>query len=80
MLKIGSVRWKGRCSKHSAYDPEVDGLGGIPRGCRRCQMLLEIWEHHSKMLRLIREFGTREDVRTRMDASDERQMSFLDMQ
>ena len=80
MLKLGSVRWKGRCSKHPMYDPETDGLGGIRGGCRRCEMLLDIWTHHSKMVRLMREFGTREDARARRDheADDGRQLSLLD--
>jgi hypothetical protein len=80
MLKLGSVRWKGRCAKHPRYDPETDGLGGIRGGCRRCEMLLEIWQHHSQMVRLIREFGTRDDKRQRQDdgAGDSRQMSLLD--
>jgi hypothetical protein len=80
MLKLGSVRWKGRCGKHPMYDPEMDGMGGIRGGCRRCEMLLEIWTHHSKMVRLMREFGTREDGKQRRDqpADDARQLSLLD--
>jgi hypothetical protein len=79
MLKVGSVSWKGRCSKHPTYSPEQDGLGGIRGGCQRCQMLLEIWTHHSKMLRLMREFGTRLDNRHRREeAENDRQMSLLD--
>jgi hypothetical protein len=61
MLKIGSVRWKGRCARHPRYDPEIDGLGGIKGGCRRCELLLEIHGHHRKLVRLIREFGTRDE-------------------
>ena len=80
MLKLGSVRWKGRCGKHPMYDPEVDGLGGIRGGCKRCEMLLDIWTHHSKMVRLMREFGTRDDSRARreQEAAEGRQMSLLD--
>lgn len=78
MLKVGSVKWKGRCAKHPAYDPEMDGMGGIRGGCRRCEMLLDIWTHHSKMVRLMREFGTREDTRVRqVSEEDTRQMSLL---
>jgi hypothetical protein len=76
MLKVGSVRWKGRCARHPRYDPAVDGLGGIRGGCRRCEMLLEIWQHHSQMVRLIREFGTRDSKAPPQD--DGRQMSLLD--
>jgi hypothetical protein len=80
MLKLGSVRWKGRCGRHPQYDPEMDGLGGIRGGCRRCEMLLEIWQHHSHMMRLIREFGSRDEKRPRDNGSDyeSRQMSLLD--
>jgi hypothetical protein len=80
MLKLGSVRWKGRCSKHQAYDPEVDGLGGIRGGCRRCEMLLEIWQHHSAAMRLIREFGSRDsEAKARERLDSDRQMSLLDL-
>jgi hypothetical protein len=79
MVKIGSVRWKGRCSRHPRYDPEIDGLGGIRGGCRRCELLLEIWSSHSRLVRLIREFGTREDAPVReLSVMDDRQMSLLD--
>lgn len=80
MVRIGSVRWKGRCSRHPRYDPETDGLGGIRGGCRRCEMLLEIWSSHATLVRLIREFGTREDdskIRGSHAAND-RQLSLLD--
>lgn len=78
MLKIGSVKWKGRCLKHSMYDPEIDGLGGIRAGCHRCQLLLDIYQHHRAMVRLIREFGTREEPRSGAAAVEERQLSLLD--
>ena len=79
MVRIGSVRWKGRCSRHPRYDPETDGLGGIRGGCRRCEMLLEIWASHAKLVRLIREFGTREDTALHLPPStDNRQLSLLD--
>ena len=81
MLKIGSIRWKGRCHKHPGYTPELDGLGGIRGGCMRCQLLLDIYTQHSTLMRLIREFGTRADVRRRAVANGdaERQLSLLDI-
>jgi hypothetical protein len=81
MLKIGSIRWKGRCHKHPGYTPEVDGLGGIRGGCTRCQILLDIYTHHASMIRLIREFGARPDSRAKslVDLDAERQMSLLDI-
>lgn len=79
MLKIGSIRWKGRCTKHPAYDPEFDGIGGIRGGCRRCDLLLEIYTAHTKMVRLMREFGTRDEVKVAAAVETEsRQMSLLD--
>ena len=79
MLKIGVVRWKGKCSKHPRYDPEVDGLGGIRGGCRRCELLLEIYAQHAGLIRSIREFGTRtENKSDRRDESNDRQMTLLD--
>jgi hypothetical protein len=80
VLKIGAIRWKGRCSKHQRYNPETDGLGGIRGGCVRCELLLEIYGHHSALVRLIREFGTRPEVKPKARAAgSDRQMSLLDL-
>jgi hypothetical protein len=81
MLKIGSIRWKGRCHKHPGYNPEIDGQGGIRGGCRRCELLLEIYASHSTLVRLMREFGVRPDsAKSRVVNSEaERQLSFLDI-
>jgi hypothetical protein len=81
MLKIGSIRWKGRCHKHPGYTPEMDGLGGIRGGCTRCQLLLDIHTHHSALIRLIREFGVRPDSRKKLSSETdaERQLSLLDI-
>ncbi|MEP6535695.1 MAG: hypothetical protein ABJF23_10280 [Bryobacteraceae bacterium] len=57
MLKIGTVKWKGRCGKHHGYDPEQDGEGGIRGGCERCRLLLDIFLHHTRLVRAMREFG-----------------------
>jgi hypothetical protein len=56
MLKIGSVRWRGKCSKHPGYDPVDGGIGAVKGNCARCNELVEIYEHHQKMLRLMRQF------------------------
>jgi hypothetical protein len=81
MLKIGSIRWKGRCHKHLGYNPEIDGLGGIRGGCKRCEMLLEIYTQHMLLVRLMREFGSRLDSKPRLQSNgdEERQMSLLDI-
>jgi hypothetical protein len=79
MLKIGAIRWKGRCHKHPGYAPEIDGRGGIKGGCHRCELLLDIYMHHTALVRAIREFGTRpEPVKTGQAVLPDRQMSFLD--
>jgi hypothetical protein len=79
MVKIGSVRWQGRCGKHPRYDPEIDGLGGIRGGCKRCELLLDIWTQHSRLVRLMREFGSRETAKPRPEfGSDARQLSLLE--
>jgi hypothetical protein len=80
MLKIGAIRWKGRCSKHPRYSPEIDGMAGIRGGCRRCEMLLEIYTHHSSLVRLVRQFGTRTELNSGRDvAQPDRQMKLLDL-
>lgn len=81
MLKIGSIRWQGRCHKHLGYKPETDGLGGIRGGCKRCEMLLEIYTQHALLVRLMREFGSRLDGKPRLQSNgdEERQMSLLDI-
>jgi hypothetical protein len=63
MLKIGTVKWKGRCGKHPVYDPEQDGEGGIRGGCVRCALLLDIFQHHTRLVRAIREFGSTDERR-----------------
>lgn len=80
MIKIGSIRWKGRCHKHPRYNPEIDGLGGIRGGCQRCEMLLEISATHGKLVRLMREFGSRADTKGKaaINGDTDRQLSLLD--
>lgn len=57
MLKIGIVKWRGKCSKHPSYDPYMDGPGAIRGACARCELLLEILQHHQKMMALMRQFA-----------------------
>jgi len=53
MVKLGTVRFKGRCDRHPGFDPH-DGAGGIRGGCKRCQLLLEIHDSHTRLVDLIR--------------------------
>ena len=78
MIRIGSVRWHGRCAKHPRYDPETDGLAGIRGGCRRCELLLEIWQQHARLVKLMREFGSpREGSKTKQEADEARRQMML---
>jgi hypothetical protein len=65
MLKIGSVRWRGKCSKHPGYDPYIDGPGAIKGGCERCLALAEIHSHHSKMLAMMKRFAPQPSAKKR---------------
>ena len=57
MLKIGIIKWRGKCSKHPGFDPYLDGRGAIRGGCTRCEALVEIQECHQRMLLLMRQFA-----------------------
>ena len=56
MLKLGTLRWKGKCRRHPGYDP-ADGEGAIKGACEKCYMLLDIYVQHRRLLELIRSFG-----------------------
>ena len=56
MLRIGSIRWRGKCPKHPAFDPYFGGRGAIKGGCERCALLADIEAHHSQMLAIMRRF------------------------
>lgn len=60
MLKVGTLRWKGRCSRHPKYDPN-DGEAAIRGACNRCYALLEIHRQHRRLLELMRAFGPLRD-------------------
>jgi len=57
MLKIGIVKWRGKCSKHPGFDPYLDGRGAVRGGCTRCEALVEIQECHQRMLSLMKQFN-----------------------
>ena len=57
MLKIGTVKWKWRCTKHQGYDPEQDGEGGIRGGCGRCRFWPAIPNHPTPLGRALRDVG-----------------------
>ena len=70
MLKIGAVRWRGKCVKHPRFDPAMDGPGGIVANCQRCNDLVVIHELHQKALRLMRTFRPVEDKKIAPKADD----------
>lgn len=53
MVKLGTIRFKGRCERHPGFDP-FDGQGSIRGGCKSCQLLLEIHDAHARLVELIR--------------------------
>ncbi len=56
MLKIGTVKWQGKCSRHPKFDPSSDGPNAIRGECPRCHDLMTIYENHQRTLRLMRTF------------------------
>jgi hypothetical protein len=78
MLKIGSIRWRGKCSKHPGFDPYTDGPGAVKGGCTRCEALADIHECHQKMLRLMRGFVPTTSDRKPDASFDQRQQNLFD--
>ena len=78
MLKLGTVRWNGRCKRHPRYDP-VDGEGAIRGGCQRCMQLLEIYRQHKQLVEMMRTFGPVPQRKVKEPpARDNRQGSLFD--
>ncbi len=77
MLKIGVVRWRGKCSRHPSFDPYADGPGAIKGACARCEALLEIYQCHQKMVALMRTFTPPAQRRKPVDDFAERQANLF---
>jgi hypothetical protein len=77
MLKIGVVKWKGKCSRHPTFDPYVDGPGAIRGACPKCTALLEIHGLHQKMMALMRTFTPPADKKKVSEAVDARQIGLF---
>jgi hypothetical protein len=79
MLKIRARKFDGRCSKHRRYNPSADGPGAVKGGCKRCQLLFDIFQHSLKLNALIREFSPsyEERKKARLAQPDPRQMKLL---
>ena len=80
MLRIGTLRWKGRCVRHPKYDPAWDGEAGIRGGCIRCMALLEIHQQHGRLMNMMRDFGPvrARTLRANADRTPRRQPSLFD--
>ncbi len=63
MLKIGSVRWRGKCPRHPSFDPYADGRGAIKGACAKCTALADIHETHQRMVGLMRTFAPPQPAR-----------------
>ena len=80
MLKIGTLRWKGRCGRHPLYDPN-QGEGAIRGACDRCYALLKIHQQHLRLVEMMRAFGPLRDrppKRVAVRVFDEIQQSLFD--
>jgi hypothetical protein len=80
MVKLGTIRFKGKCDKHPRFDP-MDGEGAIRGGCRRCMLLLDIFQAHGRLIELIRkaknEAGAPAVRKAAAAAADTRQASLF---
>lgn len=54
MLKLGTIRFKGRCGRHPRFNPD-QGQGAIRGGCARCTKLFDIYVAHGRLVELIRQ-------------------------
>lgn len=77
MLKIGVIRWRGKCSKHPRFDPVTDGPAAVRGACEKCSALLEIHTHHQKMLGLMRGFTPPPSKKSAASRFDEAQESLF---
>jgi hypothetical protein len=79
MLKIGVVRWRGKCSRHPNFDPYSNGPGAVKGGCAKCAALLEIHECHRKMVSLMRGFAPPAvKKKVPVESVDDRQISLFE--
>jgi hypothetical protein len=77
MLKIGSVRWRGRCPRHPRFDPYMDGRSAIRGGCEKCTALVDIHTYHVQMLALMRSFTPPQKPRRRPEKTPDLQASLF---
>jgi len=77
MVNLGTVRFKGRCLRHPGFDPQ-EGPGGIRGGCKRCELLLEIYQTHARLVELmVRAKNETPGKAVAAAAGDERQIALF---
>ena len=77
MLKIGSVRWRGKCARHPRFDPYLDGRDAIRGNCEKCNALADIHELHGQMVALMRTFAPSQKPRRGADKTADLQASLF---
>jgi hypothetical protein len=77
VLKIGSIRWRGKCPRHPGFDPYIDGREAIRGGCDKCTALADIYAHHVQMLALMRGFAVQQKPKRRMEKEPDLQESLF---
>jgi hypothetical protein len=77
VLKIGSVRWRGKCPRHPRFDPYMDGPGAIRGACEKCTLLLEIHARHKEMVAMMRRFAPPPSPRRRAEATADLQQNLF---
>lgn len=77
MLKIGSVKWRGKCPRHPRFDPYLDGRTAIRGNCEKCVALCDIYSHHVQMLALMRGFTPPQAPKRRVPKAADLQASLF---
>ena len=77
MLKLGSVRFRSKCSRHPKFNPARDGLAAIKGGCPKCHLLLDISETHRKLIDLMRRAVPAKENATKLAADDTAQLALF---
>lgn len=77
MLKLGSVRFRGKCARHPKFNPARDGLAAIKGGCPKCHLLLSIFETHRRLIELMRQAVPPRESATKLPAVNTAQLGLF---
>ncbi len=47
------IKWKGKCQRHTRFNPEKDGRGGIRGACPSCEALMVVYESSLAVKKMI---------------------------